>query len=256
MTRGVAPLVLGFRSSTGIEDRRRHPEQGRDGAAGEQSPPGIERYTDIPVLGALPRDSGLRHRGAASRADDADGNAGTSREASRGWRLRSRPASTSTACSKSRQGAAACRSACSRPPRRRQIVRIAVARDSAFGFYYADDLEAFERAGAKLCFFDALSDSQLPGCGRPLHRRRLPGNAGRRAGSQRLAARRYRAKDPRGLPAYAECGGHDVSRPLHPLGACRLEMAGVIPADAVMHDRPQGRGLVLLEETAIALALR
>ena len=41
-------------------------------------------------------------------------------------------------------------------------IRIAVARDSAFGFYYADDLEAFERAGAKLCFFDGFPTAGFP----------------------------------------------------------------------------------------------
>ena len=32
----------------------------------------------------------------------------------------------------------------------------------------------------------------------------------------------------------------------------RSEMVGVIPADAVMYDKPQGHGLVMLEETAQA----
>ena len=36
-------------------------------------------------------------------------------------------------------------------------------------------------------------------------------------------------------------------------GNASHEMAGVIPADAVMHTRPQGRGLAVLEETADAL---
>jgi cobyrinic acid a,c-diamide synthase len=127
--------------------------------------------------------------------------------------------------------------------------RIAIARDAAFGFYYADDLAAFERAGAKLCFFDALSDSRLPeadglfiGGGFPeTQAAALQANAELRA----HIARRIRS----GLPTYAECGGmmyltrsirwHDRS----------YEMVGAIQADAVMCERPQGRGLALLEET-------
>ena len=41
-------------------------------------------------------------------------------------------------------------------------VRIGIARDRAFGFYYPDDLAAFEQAGADLIPFDTLQDTHLP----------------------------------------------------------------------------------------------
>jgi cobyrinic acid a,c-diamide synthase len=131
-------------------------------------------------------------------------------------------------------------------------IRIAVARDAAFGFYYADDLEAFERAGAKLCFFDALSDARLPdadglfiGGGFPeTQAAALEANASLRDD----IARRIRA----GLPTYAECGGMMyLARSIRWKGGTH-EMVGAIPADAVMHERPQGRGLALLQETGAA----
>ncbi len=55
-----------------------------------------------------------------------------------------------------------------------------------------------------------------------------------------------------GLPAYAECGGMMYLARSIRWGNASHEMAGVIPADAVMHTRPQGRGLAVLEETADA----
>ena len=41
-------------------------------------------------------------------------------------------------------------------------MRIGIARDRAFGFYYADDLDALEAAGATLVPFDTLNDPHLP----------------------------------------------------------------------------------------------
>ncbi len=57
-----------------------------------------------------------------------------------------------------------------------------------------------------------------------------------------------------GMPTYAECGGlMYLTRSISYRGAAEgaaQEMVGVIPADSVMDDRPQGRGLVRVEPTA------
>ena len=41
-------------------------------------------------------------------------------------------------------------------------LKIGIARDRAFGFYYPDDIAAFESAGVELVPFDTLSDQYLP----------------------------------------------------------------------------------------------
>jgi len=129
-------------------------------------------------------------------------------------------------------------------------VRIAVARDRAFGFYYPDDLEALERAGADLLFFDALRDAQLPqadgliiGGGFPeVFMRELEANASLRG--EILAAIRA------GMPAYAECGGlMYLARTLSWRGETR-HMVGAIAGDVSMHERSLGRGYVRLAPTA------
>ncbi len=129
-------------------------------------------------------------------------------------------------------------------------VRIGVAQDRAFGFYYADDLDALRAAGASLVGFDTLADPQLPnvdglfiGGGFPEHfAAELEANASLRA--------KIRNAIDAGMPVYAECGGlMYLARTLNHNGQSH-RMVGAIPGDVVMHERPVGRGYVNLEETA------
>ncbi len=86
-------------------------------------------------------------------------------------------------------------------------VRIAVARDEAFSFYYPDNLEALEDAGARLEYFSPVRDRAVPdadllvfGGGFPeLHGARLEANEAMTDGIRDAVAR--------GVPVYAECGG-------------------------------------------------
>ena len=108
--------------------------------------------------------------------------------------------------------------------------RIAVARDEAFCFIYADNLDALREAGAELIFFSPLHDLELPKAdglylpgGYPeLYARKL---------SEKIAMRESIAAAVRaGLPTVAECGGflylgqslEDAEGRAHP-------MCGVLP---------------------------
>ena len=87
-------------------------------------------------------------------------------------------------------------------------VRIAVARDRAFCFYYQDNLELLEKQGADIIAFSPLTDVDLPqdidglyfGGGYPeLFAAKLSENKSLRD--------RIRAKSQNGMPIYGECGG-------------------------------------------------
>ncbi len=141
---------------------------------------------------------------------------------------------------------------CEQPPRpfaTGPAVRIGIAQDRAFGFYYPGDLEILASCGAKLVPIDTLSDAALPaidglflGGGFPESRMaELEANAALRAAIREFVEA--------GGPTYAECGGlMYLSRSLTWKGKS-CNMVGIIPGDAVMYARPQGRGYVRLRET-------
>ena len=128
-------------------------------------------------------------------------------------------------------------------------LRVGIARDEAFGFYYADDLEALAEAGAELVPIDTLHAERLPaidalviGGGFPeTQMRALEANEGLR----RELTRAIEA----GLPVYAECGGlMYLARSISWQGET-ARMVGALPGDAVLHPRPVGRGYARLEST-------
>ena len=122
-------------------------------------------------------------------------------------------------------------------------VRIAVAQDKAFCFYYTDNFDVLRALGAELVPFSPLADENLPegidglylGGGYPeLHVAQLAENHTMRAG--------IRAAVLGGLPTIAECGGFlYLHRTLD--GAA---MAGVLDADAHLTKKMQPFGYVTL----------
>jgi cobyrinic acid a,c-diamide synthase len=127
-------------------------------------------------------------------------------------------------------------------------VRIGIARDRAFGFYYADDLDALEAAGATLVPFDALSDAHLPDVDALYIGGGFPEACAIELEANTVLRAEIRQAIADGMPAYAECGGlMYLSRSITYEGRT-YEMVGAIPGDVVMHAKPVGRGYVHLKE--------
>jgi cobyrinic acid a,c-diamide synthase len=121
-------------------------------------------------------------------------------------------------------------------------VRIGYFRDSAFTFYYPENLEALERAGAALEPISALEAQRLPpvdllyiGGGFPeTHAARLSANQALRSAVHQAAAA--------GLPIYAECGGlMYLARAVRADGR-DYPMSDVLPIEVEAMSTPQGHG--------------
>ena len=280
MTRGVAPLILGYQAFdrdiriAGVILNQ------LGGARHEQKLRAvIEHYTDVPVIGAVHHDDRLaiveRHLGlmpsneASGARDKIDAIASAIADQVDLDKLMEIAASAPVLSvmgemapdraltpSPLPEGEGSSKEPSPRPlPLRGRgdldnvPVKIAIARDAAFAFYYPADLEALRSHGAELIPFDTLNDARLPeadalfiGGGFPeVHMQALEANRGLRADIQRAIEG--------GMPVYAECGGlMYLSRSLRWRDQ-RCEMVGAIAADTVMYDRPQGRGYVKLHET-------
>jgi cobyrinic acid a,c-diamide synthase len=149
-------------------------------------------------------------------------------------------------------------------PRRRsprtatRPVRIGVARDAAFQFYYAENLDLLREAGAELVFWSPLAADDLPavdglyfGGGYPeLHARRLAGNA-----ELRKAVRRFVEA---GRPVHAECGGlMYLAETLEDPDGAEHPMVGVLPARVRMRPPRMALGyteVALAADTPVGLA--
>ena len=119
------------------------------------------------------------------------------------------------------------------------VVRVGLARDEAFHFYYEDNLDMLKEAGVELVEFSPIKDAKLPdgvsglyiGGGFPeMFADRLSANTAMRSAISEFSRT--------GGRIYAECGGlMYLCRDLKGFKGEKLEMCGVIPASTVMEGK-------------------
>ena len=129
------------------------------------------------------------------------------------------------------------------PEKRR--VRIAVARDDAFTFYYPESIYQLEISGAEIIPFSPLHDREMPeadglilGGGFPeMFASELYGNESMRASIGEAAKS--------GMPIYAECGGFMyLMKEMVDFDGNHFPMTGIIPGSVTMNKKLQTVGYV------------
>jgi len=242
MARSAAAIVRGFRD---FDPRVRLAgvllnQVGSEGHA-RLVQAAIEAETGLPVLGYLPRNAELalpeRHLGLVPTAEPGPWQDWVERvrqtvEAS--VNLEAIQALAETAPPLPEMGADpfALQPISPRPV-------IAVARDAAFSFIYADNLDLLTAAGAELAFFSPLADAALPHGTQALY---LCGGfpelyAAELARNESLLAA-VRGAHAAGLPIYAECGGlMYVTEAIRDLQGAVFPMAGLLPGLSAMTPR-------------------
>lgn len=133
--------------------------------------------------------------------------------------------------------------------RRDENLRLAVAKDRAFNFYYEENLEALEERGVRIVPFSPLEDKRIPdnvdgvymGGGFPeMFAEEL---------SMNISMRESLAAGIRnGLVVYAECGGlMYLCESISLLDGETLSQVGILPYRVEMNRAPVGRGYMELE---------
>jgi cobyrinic acid a,c-diamide synthase len=132
---------------------------------------------------------------------------------------------------------------------------VAVARDSAFCFYYPENLDLLRSSGADIRFFSPLAGETFPDDADGLY---LGGGypelfAGTISGNGVFMQSLRRAAST-GMPIYAECGGlMTLGRYIVTLEGDSVEMAGLLPFGTRMLSRRKALGYteVLLREPCL-----
>jgi len=251
VTRTVAAMVLGCQAfDTGVPLKgvilnrlagRRHESVIRDS---------IEKYCNLPVVGTIPkltditfpgRHLGLvppeEHPAAGEAIETSAGIAARYLDLEQLWQIAHSAPPLNFVPEKY-------------PDMPGERVDIGVIRDSAFQFYYPENMDALKRGGARLIEFSALTDGLPPslhalyiGGGFPeTHARALSDN------TQLREAIKKAVED--GLPVYAECGGLMYLSEKLIWEDKTYPMVGVLPFTIGVSRKPQGHGYATIEVDA------
>jgi cobyrinic acid a,c-diamide synthase len=127
------------------------------------------------------------------------------------------------------------------PPAEKKA-RIGYVRDAALWFYYPENLEALEHAGAELVRLSLLDDEPWPEIDGLYLGGGFPEVFAERIADNRPALRYLRSLAESGMPVYAECGGFMVLCDRLEKDGRSYRMAGVFPLTTSFCPRPQGLG--------------
>ena len=125
--------------------------------------------------------------------------------------------------------------------------RVAYFRDSVFTFYYPENLEALEAAGAELFPVSSVDDGALPDADALYVGGGFPETQAERLAANASMLTSVRDSAEAGMPVYAECGGLIYLSKSLTWDGKKWPMAGVLPVELMTGVMPAGHGYVALE---------
>ncbi len=139
------------------------------------------------------------------------------------------------------------KSECSTGPAQGGQPVIGVMKDSAFQFYYPENLEALKERGARILAVSALKERALSPVDALYIGGGFPETHAEYLAENRPFRESLRKAIEKGLPVYAECGGFMFLGERLAIRGQEFPMAGALPVSFVMEKRPQGHGYTEVE---------
>jgi cobyrinic acid a,c-diamide synthase len=210
----------------------------------------IEQFSGLPVVGAVPRqrkgEFPERHMGLTPFHEHPEVEQAISASAAVVEKYLDLDAVWDIACDASELGIPEVLTT-TFPDRGEDQITVGVIKDTAFQFYYPDNLEALERQGARICEINALRDRTLPEIDALYIGGGFPETQAAELAANEGFCRALRAAAESGLPIYAECGGLIYLGRSLKVDERTYPMTSVLPVDFILEKRPQAHGYTILE---------
>lgn len=210
----------------------------------------VERYTDVRVLGAIPRMKKdifpMRHLGVTPylEHEEADGTIAS-------LALGAREYLDLAAIETIMTGLPAIQYSPVQPDKVYESkVRIGIIRDAAFQFYYPENIEALVNEGAEIVEINALTDPGLPDLDGLYIGGGFPETSVEQLSANVSFKKSVNERAQNGLPIYAECGGLIYLGESMILEGVEFPLAGVFPVKFSLEEKPQAHGYTILEVSA------
>lgn len=125
-------------------------------------------------------------------------------------------------------------------------VKVGLAYDSAFNFYYNENIEAIENEGCEIVKFSPLSDLNIPEVDAVYIGGGFPEILSKKLEANKSMRKDLKRKIEEGLPVYAECGGLMYLCKSISFDDINCEMVGIIDAEVKLTKKPKGHGYTKL----------
>jgi len=200
----------------------------------------VEKYTGLPVLGAIPRMKRdifpMRHLGVTPHQEYEGSD--------EAMQLLADTVSEHLDIDRILEVMAPVgeRRVVTQPVESKKKLRIGLLMDAAFQFYYSENLEALEQEGAELIPVNAMEEATLPELDGLYIGGGFPETSAKALAANKSFRDSVKAAAERGLPIYAECGGLIYLGESIELDSKIYPLAGVFPVRFGMSEKPQAHG--------------
>ncbi len=126
-------------------------------------------------------------------------------------------------------------------------VRVGIIRDSAFQFYYPENIDALAKQGAEIVYVSPLKDAALPNLDALYIGGGFPETHAEKLALNKKFNSQLKSLAENGFPIYAECGGLMYLGEQLVLDNRSYPMVGILPVTFDFYKRPQGHGYTIVE---------